>query len=99
MSKICVLADEVCAGFDHVSLDCLLSKLSRLFSNKPGECVDGVCKVEILEGSEIVSKQPHQVPIHLKEAVKTEIDCLLEEGIIEASNLSWSSPVVPLCKP
>lgn len=62
-------------------------------------CRVGECKTEIVAGSDVVCKQPHRVPVHLKDAVDKEVDRLLESGIIVLSDSVWSSPVVPVRKP
>lgn len=57
-----------------------------MFSEKPGLCKVEKCSIDVLDGSEVVNKPPHQVPIHLRDAVNQEIGNLLEGGIITESN-------------
>jgi hypothetical protein len=43
--------------------------------------------------------QPRRLPLAKREAVKTEIDRLLNDGIIEPSNGPWASQTVLVTKP
>ena len=45
-----------------------------------------------------VRQQPYRLPHMYKEAVEREIAMMLEEGIIEAANSEWASPIVIIKK-
>jgi len=47
----------------------------------------------------VVSLPPYKFPERLRDGVKTEVEKLLKEGIIEESTSHRSSPVVPVLKP
>ena len=59
----------------------------------------GVCNIQIQEGSSVISKRPYQIPPKLHRAVETEINKLIELGIITESTSLWASPLVPVVKP
>ncbi len=92
-------ADVVkCSGYSEESLQRVLSKLECYFSVAPGLCRSGECSIIVESGSEVVNIPPRSIPVHIREAVKVELDKLLAAGIIERSNSQWSSPVVPVRK-
>ena len=47
----------------------------------------------------IVNLPPYRVPMTTSSSVKSELDTLLEQSIIEPSNSLWSSPIIPVIKP
>ncbi len=93
-----VLSNELCDGYNERQLQNVLSSVSQCFGNTPGLCTMGKCKVEVVEGSEVVNMPPHQVPMQLKGAVDSEIERLLQAGIVTQSTSEWSSPIVPVKK-
>lgn len=95
----CVLSPTYNEGFDQSSVDQLLVKFSSFFSDKPGLCSTGECVIEIDKNSEVVNKPPRWVPIVLHEAVSTEVDRLLDAGIIVPSDSQWSNPTVSVKEP
>lgn len=52
-----------------------------------------------LGGAEPIVQHSYRLPPKLFEGVRTELDNLLEAGIIEPSTALWSSPLVPVVKP
>ncbi len=93
-----VLCDERCEGFSEGDLQMVLSGLSEFFSDCPGLCSIGSCRIEVRAGSEVVNLPPHQVPMQIKGAVDQEINRLLWAGIIKESSSEWCSPIVPVRK-
>lgn len=69
----CILAFELCEGFDQKSLDVVLSKFSGMFSDCPGLCNVVECEINVKEGSWVICKQPHRVPIHIKDEWNNEV--------------------------
>ena len=56
-------------------------------------------KIEIHEGTKVISQNPSRLPDRLKEAVLVELDNLIKANIIEPSDSHWASPLVPVAKP
>ena len=74
---------------------------SCVFSSGPRDIGrTGIIKHQIKTGdNKPVRLPPRKIPIHLKEAVNTEIDRLLDMKIIRPSTSPWSSCVVVVRKP
>ena len=49
--------------------------------------------------AEPIQVPPRRVPFHKREEIRRQVDEMLETGIIEPSESSWSSPVVLVAKP
>ena len=49
--------------------------------------------------AELIQVPPRRVPFHKREEIRRQVDEMLEAGIIEPSESSWSSPVVLVAKP
>ena len=68
-----------------------------MFSDRPGKTE--VCTLGIVTGSTPpIASGPYRVPDRMKEAVKKEIEKLLEMGVAEPSHSPWASPIVPVVK-
>ena len=75
-----------------------LSSFPDVLTNSPGST--SVLQVEILtEGDSIVSLPPYQIPESKREVVRTELQRLVDQGILERSNSRWSSSLVVVAKP
>ena len=46
-----------------------------------------------------INQAPYRVPERLKDGVRSEMEKLVEAGIIYPSNSPWASPIVPVVKP
>ncbi len=92
------LDSDVCTGYRKCDLDSLLSELSEYFSTSPGLSKVGSCVIILEDGASVVSLPPRQIPVGIRDAVKSEIDSLLAGGIIVESDSDWASPLVPVRK-
>jgi len=92
------LSSELCPGFKQNELDSLLHGLKSHFSDKPGLCSVGTCEIVLDDGAPVVNLPPRQIPVGIRDAVKSEIDVLLSNGIIVESSSDWASPLVPVRK-
>ncbi len=92
------LGNDVCPGFRQDQLDTLLSDLSSHFSETPGLCSAGTCKIELADGAVVVNLPPRHFPVGIRDAVRSELDKLVQDGIIVQSNSAWASPIVPVRK-
>ncbi len=89
---------EPCPGFRQNVLDALLNDLKQNFSDSPGLCAEFKCTIVLNEGAPVVNLPPRQIPVGIRDAVKRELDALLEKGIIVESTSDWASPLVPVKK-
>jgi len=92
------LSDEVCPGYRADDLSNALSSVSEHFSDTPGLCRTGTCRICLVGGAFPVNLPPRQIPGGIRQAVKDEIDKLLAQGIIVKSESAWASPLVPVRK-
>ncbi len=93
-----VLGSALCDGYCEEEMGRCLDAHSECFSNKPGLCVKGVCKINLIENAKVVNIPPRNIPVRIKESVEAEIRKLLANGIIEPSDSEWCSPIVPVRK-
>ena len=76
----------------------LLEKYQKLFSETPG--TTDKLTFDIQTGDYQPAKvRPYRIPTRWKDKLKTEIDQLLNLGIIRPSTSPWSAPVVCVVKP
>ncbi len=85
-------------GYDEVVLSEKLRDVDEYFSDEPGLCKVGKCKMVVKEGSEVVNVPPRQVPMHIRSVVEKEIERLVSVGIIVPCESEWSSPIIPVRK-
>ncbi len=93
-----ILGSALCDGYCEEEIGNCLERHSECFSNKPGLCVRGVCKIVLEEGANVVNIPPRNIPVRIKEDVEAEIRILLDDGIIVPSDSEWCSPIVPVRK-
>ncbi len=93
------LSEEKCEGYDEKELEALVERNKPFFSERPGLCKVGECKIEVEEGSKVVNLPVRKVPYKLREKVEEEIGRMLESGVIVESDSEWCSPIVPVSKP
>ena len=75
----------------------LKGEFPEVFSDLPGRT--DACMLEIDTGSAAPrGSHPYRVPDRLKEGVRSEVEELVELGIVVPSTSPWASPVVPVPK-
>ena len=75
----------------------LKEEFPDVFSDLPGRT--DACMLEIDTGSAAPrGSHPYRVPDRLKEGVRSEVEELVELGIVVPSTSPWASPVVPVPK-
>ena len=86
-----------CEDFDMKEIDKMRDEYPAVFSDLPGRT--GVCKLQISTGeAQPVASAPYRIPDRLKEGVRSEVEKLVEQGIVIPSTSPWASPVVPVPK-
>ena len=76
----------------------IFQEFPQVCSDKLGCAKDIVHKVEVGE-NEPIKQHPYRLHPDKKTLVNKEVEYMLEHGIIEQSNSSWSSPIVLVPKP
>ena len=87
-----------CKDFDEVEVvKRLKGEYPEVFSDLPGKT--NACRLKIDTGSEAPREShPYRIPNKLKEGVRSEVEKLVELGIVVPSTSPWASPVVPVPK-
>ena len=67
---------------------------AEVFSSTPGQIKNLRYSIKVKDHVKPIASLPYKIPFSLKEAVKLELDKMLELGIIRKSNSPWASPVV-----
>ncbi len=98
LSNKAVLSKDRCPGYNETKLKTVLSELDMYFSIKPGLCKTGVCEIVLDDGASVVNLPPRQIPGGIRDAVRAELDKLLDNGVIVESRAEWSSLLVPVRK-
>ncbi len=93
-----LLGDEKSKNYCESDITKLLVSKSDCFSETPGLCKVGECKIILRVNAQVVNIPPRNIPVHIREQVEVEINKLLSAGIIEQSDEEWSSPIVPIRK-
>ena len=85
-------------GFEEEAVVCQLKEeYPEVFSDLPGRT--SACQLKIDTGEAAPRRShPYRVPDRLKEGVRSEVNKLVELGIVVPSNSPWASPVVPVPK-
>ena len=75
----------------------LKEEYPEVFSDLPGKTT--ACQMKIDTGEAAPRRShPYRVPDRLKEGVRSEVNKLVELGIVVPSTSPWASPVVPVPK-
>ena len=86
-------------GFDEKSVvGGLKQEFPEVFSDLPGKALVDRFRIETGD-AEPRRSHPYRVPDRLKEGVRSEVNKLVELGIVVPSTSPWASPVVPVPKP
>ncbi len=86
-------------GGDHLSISQLtdVARLQRefadVFSPRPGRTNLIQHHIETEPGM-VVRSRPYRLPEHKKKVVQSELEAMLEMGVIEESRSDWASPIV-----
>ena len=85
-------------GFEEEAVVCQLKEeYPEVFSDLPGKT--SICQLKIDTGEAAPRRShPYRVPDRLKEGVRSEVNKLVELGIVVPSTSPWASPVVPVPK-
>jgi len=90
---------EQCAGFKEEEIDKVLTEFSGVMSDVPGKMDVVKMRIELEEGTSVISQMPYRLPDRLKQAVEEELDDLIQSEIIEPPDSRWASSLVPVAKP
>ena len=87
-----------CPDFnEEETVEGLRAEFPEVFSNLPGRTE--ACRLAIDTGSAAPKgSHPYRIPNKLKEGVRSEIEKLVEMGIVVPSTSPWASPIVPVPK-
>ena len=77
------LSEEFRDGYSEIELQDVVSRNEEFFSELPGLCSEGECKIGVNKGSSVVNLPVRKLPYKLKEKVECEIEKMLEIGVIE----------------
>ena len=81
-------------------LDRLKSKYSSLFSSSLGKCTKTRVSIHLKAEAKPVFCKPRPLPFSRKLAVQTELNRLVDQGILERVDFStWAAPIVVVTKP
>ncbi len=89
---------EDCEGLVVEELEEIVSEFGDVFSDVPGNTARVRMRIDTGD-SPPIRQSPYSVPMGIRDAVREEIDNLLECGVIERSKSCWASPLVPVKKP
>ena len=94
-----VLHVEDCEGFKDSGLQEVLGEYKDILTDKPS--MTSVVKMDtrLEPGTKVISQMPYRLPDKSKQDVKRELDDLIESDIVETSESTWASPLVPLAIP
>ena len=76
----------------------LCSEYSSIFTTVPGRSTLATHSIRTIDENPIRQKA-YRIPISKREAVKQQLDEMLQQGIIKPSKSAWSSPIVLVTKP
>ncbi len=88
------LCDEVCEDFKQEELDAVLEEVKKHFSDVPGKCTAGVCRIVMDEDCVVVNLPPRQIPFKVNDGVAKELEKMERCGVIESSEAEWNGPLV-----
>ncbi|KAK9759146.1 Reverse transcriptase (RNA-dependent DNA polymerase) [Popillia japonica] len=74
-----------------------IARYSDVFSNKPGRCNMYKCVLKMKNEAPFVQRS-YPIPFSKKDAVRCEINRMLDWGIIERSSSPYSNPIVVVTK-
>jgi len=79
-------------------LESVLNEFKSCFDDKPGKTTLISHTISVHPGTHPIKLPPYRVNSTKAEAIKTELDNMLELGVTEPSNSPWAAPVVLIPK-
>ncbi|KAL0184751.1 hypothetical protein M9458_020447, partial [Cirrhinus mrigala] len=90
--------NELLSATQKTELQHLIGQFSDVFSPVPGRTNTLQHEIRTPPGV-IVKQRPYRIPEARRQAIETEVNQMLELGVIEPSRSPWSSPIVLVPKP
>jgi len=84
---------------EPTKLESVLNEFKSCFDEKPGKTTLISHTISVHPGTRRIKLPPYRVNPTKAEAIKTELDNMLELGVIKPSNSPWAAPVVLIPKP
>ncbi len=86
-----------CVGYNVRDIEDLVEEFDGVFCGETG--TTDVVKLRIdTKDAQPIAQPPYSVPLSMREDVRAELKALEEAGIIQRSDSSWASPLVPVKK-
>ena len=76
----------------------LVSEFSSVINDRPGCCINYTYNINVKDNAKPVHQNPYRMSPPQQQWLRTEIEQLLAEDLIEPSNCEWASPVVLVAK-
>jgi len=83
---------------ERTELVSVLNEFKSCFDDKPGKTTLISHTISVHPGTRPIKLPPYRVNPTKAEAIKTELDNMLEFGVTEPSNSPWAAPVVLIPK-
>ena len=91
-------ANSSLSAEEQAELEKILADFADVFSDTPGKTNLVVHYIELLPNTQPIRCAPYRLHPEKREFLRTELDNLLQQGIIEESNSPWASPIVMVPK-
>ena len=94
ISDFCNKVENLSAEADKLKTD-LKETFPSVFSDKLGRCTKATAKLELRDDQTPIFKKPRSVPFASREKIETELDRLVQTGVLTPINYSeWAAPTV-----
>ena len=81
-------------GEKQADLMKMFSRYPALFQQRPGKTTVLEHTIHLRDGAFPIRQQPYRIPERLVDALRKEIQAILDLDVIERSISEWSSPIV-----